>query len=53
MCWLIAVVILAAIVGLSIAIGWLPTFAVARSRHQRALTLVDLFDQGTAKIDGT
>jgi hypothetical protein len=52
-CWLIAILILAAIFGSSFAVGWLATFAVARGRHQRALTLVDLFDQGTTKIDGT
>ena len=52
-CWLIAILICAAIFGLSMAVGWLATFAVARGRHQRALTLVDLFDQGTTKIDGT
>jgi len=50
---LIAILILAAIVGSSMAVGYLATFAVARGRHQRALTLVDLFDQGTTKIDGT
>lgn len=50
---LIDILILAAIVGLSMAVGWLATFAVARSRHQKALALVDLFDQGTAKIGGT
>ena len=51
--WLTAILILAAIVASSMAVGWLATFAVARRRHQRALTLVDLFDQGTTKIDGT
>jgi hypothetical protein len=51
--WLTAILILAAIVASSMAVGWLATFAVARGRHQRALTLVDLFDQGTAKIGGT
>ncbi len=50
---LIVILILAAIFGSSFAVGWLATFAVARGRHQRALTLVDLFDQGTAKIGGT
>src|SRR6266853_498834 len=51
--WLTAILILAAIVASSMAVGWLATFEVARGRHQRALTLVDLFDQGTAKIGGT
>jgi hypothetical protein len=51
--WLTAILILAAIVASSMAVGWLATFAVARGRHQRALTLVDLSDQGTAKIGGT
>jgi hypothetical protein len=51
--WLIAMLILAAIVGSSGLVGWLAAFAVARNRHRRALTLVDLFDQGTAKINGT
>jgi len=53
MFWMIAILIMVAIVGSSMGVGWLATFAVARSRHQSALTLVDLFDQGTAKIDGT
>jgi len=51
--WLTAILILAAIVASSMAVGWLATFAVAHGRHQRALTLVDLSDQGTAKIGGT
>ena len=51
--YLIVILILAAVVGSSMGVGWLATYVVARSRHQRALTLVDLFDQGTATIDGT
>src|SRR5260370_32073699 len=50
---LIVILILAASFGSSFGVGWLATFAVAGGRHQRALTLVDLFDQGTAKIGGT
>src|SRR5260370_20857741 len=50
---LIVIVILAGGFGSWFGVGWVAPFAVARGRHQRALTLVDLFDQGTAKIGGT
>jgi hypothetical protein len=50
--WLIVILALAAFMALSMAIGWAAAFLVARNLHRKVAALADLFDAGTAKIDG-
>ncbi len=51
--WLIVTLAIVALIALSIAIAWAAALVVARDRHRRVAKLVDLFDVGTARLDGT
>ena len=51
--WLIVTLAIVALIALSIAIAWAAVLVVARDRYRRVAELVDLFDVGTARLDGT
>jgi hypothetical protein len=51
--WLAAILAVLTLFGVSVVLSWFASLAIARRRQKRIAAIAELFDAGTATIEGT